>query len=429
MEASTASKLQRSSLEPWATGVIDAMPFGVVWLSGRNIRQVNARIVEWTGKPSHHFNGFALKDFVLKEDYPILEDFLTPDATTGKLNPTTEELSLRLPAADGAPIRVLAHLHHCSGTEDCSAVLTLRREPAHAPTAKADVKSRDASAAMLENSMVGIIKVVDHRFAMANRRFCELLGYQPGELVGVSEKVIHVDEDSFKLFRKQARQELTATGTCAVEHRFKRKDGTAIWCRIHGKWFTDVDGTKATIWVLDDITSHKRLEDDLIRLATTDPLTNVYNRRHFNETLELEIKRCRRYKHTLSLMLIDIDHFKRVNDTYGHGVGDDVLRTLCRVCVYYLRTNDIFARYGGEEFVLMCPETDLPGAEHVAERLRCLISEEAVSAENGEDVNVTVSIGVVSLTEQDESIQDLYTRADKALYAAKDAGRDRVVVG
>ena len=144
---------------------------------------------------------------------------------------------------------------------------------------------------------------------------------------------------------------------------------------------------------LRDITEQKRTEDKLQRLALTDYLTGVLNRRAFFELAAPELERSRRYHHALAFILMDVDNFKKVNDTYGHLVGDQVLQNMARACQRSLREVDKLARYGGEEFIVMLPETDGPGACRSAERLRQMIEQVEVSTHQG-PVKITASLGV-----------------------------------
>lgn len=157
--------------------------------------------------------------------------------------------------------------------------------------------------------------------------------------------------------------------------------------------------------------------------ATTDQLTGAYNRLKFAEVLDSEIKRSERYENPLCLILFDIDHFKRVNDTYGHLVGDLVLKTLTNVIQNAIRDTDLFARWGGEEFILLLPETALEGAKITAERIRETISEYPFEIVG----HIACSLGL-ALYHSGEEPDHLVKRADDALYTAKESGRNRVMI-
>jgi diguanylate cyclase (GGDEF)-like protein len=159
---------------------------------------------------------------------------------------------------------------------------------------------------------------------------------------------------------------------------------------------------------------------------TMDALTQTHNRRYFNEALEREYNRSLRYRRALSLILFDIDHFKQINDTYGHVAGDSVLRQLSLVVKPRLRQQDVLARVGGEEFAVLLPEVDLQGARVAAEKVRKLVEGARFLVDNKE-FGCTVSIGVTTFDARVQSPAMLYEMADKNLYAAKTGGRNRVV--
>ena len=163
----------------------------------------------------------------------------------------------------------------------------------------------------------------------------------------------------------------------------------------------------------------------LEQMASTDALTGLTNRRRFLESLENERSRTERNGGALSLIMFDIDHFKKVNDTWGHAVGDKVLCEIAREMQLFLRKADSAARYGGEEFVILLPETELPGAALIANRLRQMVADTVITQDQGPPVAVTISIGIASL-ELDESGEKLLIRADQAMYRAKNNGRNRM---
>jgi diguanylate cyclase (GGDEF)-like protein/PAS domain S-box-containing protein len=168
-----------------------------------------------------------------------------------------------------------------------------------------------------------------------------------------------------------------------------------------------------------------RLFEQVQQLAMIDELTGLYNRRHFFKMAEREFERARRYNSPLAAIMLDIDYFKRINDTYGHAVGDRVLRAIAVCCQSNLRDVDLLGRYGGEELVVLLPENDLPGGCRAAERLRQSVSELAIETGQGM-LNMTISLGTACLCDDDPDLMALLNRADDALYAAKRAGRNRV---
>jgi len=171
-----------------------------------------------------------------------------------------------------------------------------------------------------------------------------------------------------------------------------------------------------------------RLYEEAEKMATLDPLTGLYNRRYFFETAQEEFDRACRYKHHISIIMLDIDLFKNVNDTYGHLVGDQVLQIIADRCKSVLRSSDKIGRYGGEEFVILLPETTLEKAEKTANRIRSLVGERPILVDQAK-ISATVSVGVSSMNANCElNLEQVLEQADQALYQAKQRGRNRVHV-
>lgn len=172
-----------------------------------------------------------------------------------------------------------------------------------------------------------------------------------------------------------------------------------------------------------EVSERQRLAEELKRMATTDELTGLSNRRHYLDLSMQEIKRARRLDTPLTVCVLDVDHFKQINDNFGHAVGDVALRAIAAACRDSLREIDILGRFGGEEFTITLPETNAQTAQEVAERLRKRIEELRL---NIEGVRLSVTIGLAERKDEEE-IDQLLTRADHALYAGKRSGRNRVV--
>lgn len=170
-----------------------------------------------------------------------------------------------------------------------------------------------------------------------------------------------------------------------------------------------------------DVTQETMLHQEIERIATIDNLTGIYNRHKFESLFTLESERSRRFAHPLSMILIDIDHFKSVNDTYGHDIGDGVLKRLAEIVQVNIRKIDIFARWGGEEFLVLSPSTDLDNIRILAEKLRSAVE----CADFREAGHITISLGI-STFENTDTFSDLFKRADQGLYHAKNNGRNRI---
>ena len=211
----------------------------------------------------------------------------------------------------------------------------------------------------------------------------------------------------------------------------KRGEGTFKRLRPGGDWalyryFPLPVGGSATL--ITDITESERQQAELTRLATTDPLTGIANRRSFFDHAQREVERARRYGPPLGVFVLDLDFFKRVNDTYGHAVGDMVLQSVARHALAQIRVTDIVARTGGEEFGALLPETPAEDVSCAAERLRRGVAELDVPTPVG-PIRVTASIGFSSLAPGEDRIEPALARADAALYRAKQNGRNRVEAG
>lgn len=203
----------------------------------------------------------------------------------------------------------------------------------------------------------------------------------------------------------------------------------AALTRINGELRQEIELRKTTEESL------RRSEELYRQLAITDPLTGIFNRRHFYQLANSELQRTCRYCRPLAVIMIDVDYFKRVNDSYGHAIGDQVLQALAGLVREALRAIDIFARYGGEEFIVLLPETDLRAVRPIAERLCRKIAETPLPIEPNQ-INITISVGASAFDPSAKSfpssktatLDQLIDLADKALYEAKKAGRNRVCI-
>jgi len=271
------------------------------------------------------------------------------------------------------------------------------------------------------------------RLTFMNPEAERLLGWTEAELLGREvHEVIH--------FQKADRTPLPAS-ECPVlraissggafrdeEDVFTRKDGTLFPVAIVATPLREDGQVVGSVAAFQDITERKKaagelklLNEILARQAATDPLTGISNRLKFNDLLSAELRRASRFGTPLSLIMFDIDHFKRINDTFGHHTGDSVLRELTGMVAQSVRVHDLFARWGGEEFMIMVTNTTAGNARLYAEKLRCLIE----SREFTEVRHVTCSFGVTQLGDDDND--DRFTqRVDRALYRAKTLGRNRV---
>lgn len=210
-------------------------------------------------------------------------------------------------------------------------------------------------------------------------------------------------------------------------HAFEltRPDGRSL--RIMGAPVLIEGEAEGLVLLQEDITEHKNYQATLERLATTDHLTGLLNRRAFLDATEREIRRAHRYGQPLALIMLDVDHFKRINDSHGHPAGDEVLRRIAATCRGMLRDGDLMGRLGGEEFAITLVQPPLQVASAVAERLRKAVSELGIEF-GGERLAVTISLGIAEVGEGITSLDHLISRADACLYTAKREGRNRACV-
>jgi diguanylate cyclase (GGDEF)-like protein/PAS domain S-box-containing protein len=268
-----------------------------------------------------------------------------------------------------------------------------------------------------------------YRIDTWNKSAERLFGYPADEVVGRDYLMLFPRDPTSTIRHQDVTAGAIAGGWAEDEGWWARKETTRFWGSSVVSVVEEQDGGRSGyIVVTRDLTRKKREEDDLRDAATKDFLTGLFNRRSFEETARQELQRWQRGREPLSLLMIDADHFKRVNDVHGHGTGDDVLRVLARAVQDQVRELDVVARLGGEEFVVLLPSTDSVGGRAAAERIRTCIEGLRVTAPDGSMVRFTVSIGIAEATRDSASIELLLQRADDALYEAKRRGRNRSVV-
>ncbi len=234
----------------------------------------------------------------------------------------------------------------------------------------------------------------------------------------VMSRILPEDAD---LVEAQTRHSAATMENVHVEFRARHADGSIRWIECRSTPQQEPDGGILWTGILLDITQRKRAEERVTNMAITDGLTGITNRQAFGRLLEREMARASRYASPLSLIMYDLDHFKRINDCFGHNVGDDVLKTVAGLVGDSLRDTDLHGRWGGEEFMVLLPETGLEAAGKVAEKLRRAIADHRFEGPGG----VTASFGVAQLS-AGEDARSLAQRVDEALYRAKALGRNRV---
>jgi diguanylate cyclase (GGDEF)-like protein/PAS domain S-box-containing protein len=279
---------------------------------------------------------------------------------------------------------------------------------------------------ILEDSPVAvtILRLDDGVPVFANSRFVQMMGLAEDDPAGqlTLGGLFAEPADLLRLTRM-----LDETGVVRdLELGLRSRSGSIFWGLLSARRL-DLDGQPSLLVWLYDISQRKEMERELREFATIDHLTSLANRRHFLDLAAQEFERSRRYGHSLTVVMADLDHFKQINDTYGHHVGDQVIRAFAQELRAGLRTCDLVGRLGGEEFAAILPETSGPDAGVIAERIRASVA--ALGLGEAGEVHFTASFGHAGLDPADSTIASVLRRADAALYQAKKAGRNQVAWG
>lgn len=260
-----------------------------------------------------------------------------------------------------------------------------------------------------------------------------ILGYSRSELFGRKVNILIPVRDEWLTFVQSARSNHVIHN---IEIKLQKASGDEIYVLLSAEKRTNPDGTLAGYYAnLKDITDRKKAEEEKIRalelekIAFTDPLTGLYNRRFFDEVANKELSRGKRRQTDHTLCLLDIDHFKKVNDTYGHLTGDNVLEQIASYCKSHIRSVDIIARYGGEEFVILLTDIPKEKAVRLIEKMRSGIEDQIFTVQGEISLKVTISAGIVHYYHnKSETLKSLLDKADQALYRSKESGRNSTTV-
>ena len=433
-------ELERS--EASMRGLLQVMP-SLVWM-----KDVNGVYLSCNGELERFFN-IPGKEIIGRTDYDITsrEDAALFEASDRKVVANGERIHIEHWVAYASDQRrafmSIIKLPIRDATGKITGILGIAHDMTEKKRAEDQLNGLMAyKDAILANAPIGLsVFSIDRICLEANPSFCEIFDYTATELVGKSSRLLFRDDAGFEELALKIWPVVLQGGTYTADLPMRRRDNVEIWVRtvIH---LIDIKApTLGVIVIVTDVTAQKALELDLQRsnaelqkrteqlqaVARTDPLTEIANRRAFIEAAEAEFLRFKRFNAATSVLMIDIDHFKTINDTFGHEVGDHALVALASTLKSLARATDLPARFGGEEFVVLLNGTSSEGASEVAERIRQEIAALSISA-GKQHFSMTVSIGVASFGSSDGSWSQAIARADAAMYRAKSQGRNQVVV-
>lgn len=418
MEAEDALARSREQLRL----VADSLPAAVSHIDrqGRYLF-ANRTYEKWMNVSQDSLLGIHISEVLGERIYDRIKDYVAA-AMSGE----HVTFDVRVPFGDGQTRDVIATYvpEVATSGEVCGSIALITDVSDLKRAEREIVRARDEWERTFD-TVPDMIMILDSgmRVVRINKAMSDRLGVQPHEVVGsLCHELCHgTDEPPEFCPACRSLEDGAMTSAEITENRL----GGSLLISVTPTYGPDGQ-IAGFVHVARDITEQKRLENDLRKMATTDSLTGLFNRRHFWELSERELARARRAPHPVSVLMIDLDHFKSVNDRYGHEVGDRVLKHVAELGIMNLREIDIMGRIGGEEFVVLLPNTRLSEAMMVAERLREAVSHKETLTDRG-PVSINISVGVTETGEAMEDLETLLKQADDALYAAKQQGRNRVV--
>lgn len=285
--------------------------------------------------------------------------------------------------------------------------------------------------ALLDQSLIGVVIVERERFSYANQQFCNIFGYDQSEISSLGPKDIIAAEDRHIALSKISQADISKAEHFHYQVKGLRKDQQVIELEIYSNLIY-FGGQSLRVSLINDITERCHVQQELNKLqdllreqAVRDPLTGLFNRRHLEESLDQELTIALRQNHPVSIILSDLDHFKQINDQYGHQAGDMTLKTCAHVYQKLNRSTDITCRFGGEEFLIVLPKMSKTDAIKRAEKLRLSIEQTKIRIV-GTDLSITASFGLATYPDDGTTSEEVIAAADSALYESKRRGRNQI---
>ena len=399
--------------------LLDASPVPLILTgaSGGSIHYANRRAFELFEIDSEALPTLNLSNFYVDPAERVA--FLDRLTATGRL----DGFAAKLKTKNGRPFHALMSAQILTAGDERVFMIGFSDVTAQKLAEIAMRQSEESVRTLFETAPVPLIlsNIAERKVILANRRATDLFAVPAAGVVGRDTPDFYYDPKD----RERLLEMLSTKGVYNNEEvRLRAADGRLFWALMSGR-VIEYEGKSAVLTGVLDVTHQKELENALRELAATDSLTGASNRRAFMAAADKELTRSNRSGQPLSILYLDLDHFKGVNDAHGHAVGDEVLVGFSSATREELRAIDVFARIGGEEFAILLPDTPSKGAMALAERIRARVK--ALEWLDGR-LRVTTSVGVAQRA-SGETLDQVLRRADRALYAAKQQGRDRVVQG
>lgn len=401
--------------------ILDHAMVGIVFLKQRKVTQCNKRFEEIFGYTFDELQGGSSRLWHLSD-----ENWKAAGANCYKPLQNGQIFSgeMLLARKDGSPVWCDVQ-GRAIDPDDLSKGSIWINMDIHEKKLAQDALNRllDEQQLILDHAMVGIMYMVDQKLTRCNRRLEQMFGYQTGELEGRSSRQMYRDEDDWRAAGKRCYNALRTGGSYSEEMLLVCKSGKEVWCDVRGKAYDPSDLDKGMIWILIDITARKHADEELRYLAEHDALTGLPNRMLFEERVKRALKHADRGGDHVSLLFIDVDHFKTINDTLGHDQGDIALCHIADRLTSSVRETDTVARFGGDEFVILLThvhsETDI---EALIDKLQKACSAPIILG--SQVFQLTLSIGGSMYPRDASDFISLMKHADIAMYRSKSRGRN-----
>ncbi len=411
-------------LEPGVLDILlDSLHEGLFVIKNEQVLVINRFITQMVGYSHHEIIGESIYKFVAPE---FLDEIKQRYQRRVAGFPESNEYETVIIHADGTriPVQITARLH--LGKSGVSVIGTIRDLSEKKTFTQALETYRESLTTIFDNSLDTVYQTnAEGILTLVSPSVYNLLGYTPEEMLGTPLKDYYWSPEYRQIVTDSI---IKGNGRMTnVEAILRKKDGSKVWISTNAYARKDAEGNLVSIeGIARDITSCKKDQEELEWLATRDTLTSVYNRRHFIEVLSQECERANRYQGKLSLIYIDLDNFKLINDNFGHQSGDDMLKLVVNTAVKTMRQSDLIGRLGGDEFAIAMPQTTALQANDLGQRLIDEIDRCCQTQIEYRRHPVTLSIGIAEFTPGD-NIDQLLEKADKAMYKAKRQGKNCIV--